>query len=83
MSNSRYISSLIKGYAIIFIALHNFLHMSYMGFVQENEMRFDISKSRLFFEHLLNPSWTIVGDLFSFIGWIGVPVFVFLSGFGL
>ena len=25
----------------------------------------------------------LFGELFSFLGWIGVPVFVFLTGYGL
>ncbi len=25
----------------------------------------------------------IIENVFSFIGWVGVPVFVFLSGYGL
>lgn len=76
-------STIMKGYAILFIALHNFLHVSTMGFVKENEMSFDISNTNFFFDHLLNPSLSILGDVFSFIGWVGVPVFVFLSGYGL
>ena len=27
--------------------------------------------------------WNAFGEVFSFLGWIGVPVFVFLSGYGL
>ena len=36
-----------------------------------------------FWDALVHPSLSIVGDSFAFLGWLGVPVFVFLSGFGL
>ena len=38
--------TVMKGYAILFIALHNFLHKkSLAGFVQENENTFDVSRT--------------------------------------
>lgn len=81
MEISRKTSSIMKGYAILAIALHNFIHIK--GFVKCNENSFDIFNTRTFFDHLLSGNPSIWGDFFSFIGWFGVPVFVFLSGYGL
>lgn len=83
MEISRDLSSIMKGYAIIFIALHNFLHLQGFGLVQENEMRFEINRTYEMFDNILNPTWSIIGHMISFIGWCGVPLFVFLSGYGL
>lgn len=74
---------IMRGLAIMFIALHNFLHLPQFGLVQENEMYFHSENYQHFLAHLYNPSWVLIGDVFSFIGWCGVPVFVFLSGYGL
>lgn len=74
---------IMRGLAIMFIALHNFLHLPQFGFVQENEMYFHSENYQNFLADLSNPSWILVGDVFSFIGWCGVPAFVFLSGYGL
>lgn len=74
---------MMKGYAIAMIALHNFLHLERFGFVPQNENSFLVERSNIFFEHFQDFSWSFIGDFFSFIGWIGVPVFVFLSGYGL
>lgn len=80
MTISKEQTNLMKGYAILFIFLHNFLHMR---FCQENEMTFSIDKSMAFFQSLVaNPS-DIIWNVFSFIGWVGVPVFCFVSGYGL
>ena len=73
----------MRGLAIMFIALHNLLHLPQFGLVQENEMYFHLENYQHFLAHLYNPSWELIGDVFSFIGWCGVPVFVFLSGYGL
>ena len=83
MKISKELSLTMKGIAIMFIALHNFLHLERFGLVQENEMQFDFNRTTQFFDHLQAFSWTIIYDIFSFIGWCGVPVFVFLSGYGL
>ncbi len=74
---------IMRGLAIMFIALHNFLHLPQFGLVQENEMYFHSENYQYFYAHLSTPSWVLIGDVFSFIGWCGVPVFVFLSGYGL
>ena len=83
-SLNREILTIMKGLGILFIALHNFLHIgSVTHFVKENENTFDISRTYSFFDVLINCDWNIFGQFFSFLGWIGVPVFLFASGYGL
>lgn len=74
--------NILKGYAILFIVLHNFCHLEQFGLPQENEMSFSLEKWDLFINGSYN-SLMIIPSFFSFIGWCGVPVFVFLSGYGL
>lgn len=83
MEISRDESAIMKGLAILFIALHNFYHLELFGFIQENETLFDIRRSQEIFSYLLNPDGYFLCHFFSFIGWCGVPIFVFLSGYGL
>lgn len=83
MKISKETSSTMKGMAIMSIVIHNFLHLEQFGLVQENEMYFYSERSLLFFQHVQALSYTLVYDIFSFMGWCGVPVFVFLSGYGL
>lgn len=70
-------SQILRGMAILAIMLHNFLHISQFGLSQENEMSFTAEKANAFFDNLLSGGWGIFGDLFSFLGWVGVPVFLF------
>lgn len=76
-------TQIMKGLAILSIALHNFLHLDVFGFTPENEMSFNVENTLMFWKHLQNPSFAIFFDFLSFLGWFGVPIFVFLSGFGL
>lgn len=69
----------MKGYAILLIMIHNFVdHIMVMG---NNEMAYSPSATADFVSHALShPSaWHI----FSFMGWIGVALFLFVSGYGL
>lgn len=72
----------MRGLAIMAIMLHNFLHNPKLGFSLENEMAFSVERVNHFYSHinytLLNPY-----EWFSFLGWIGVVVFVFLTGYGV
>lgn len=79
---SRDNSMILRGIAIIFIMLHNFLHVSLFGFSKENEMGFSEETANAFFNAISNGS-NVFGEFFSHLGWIGVPVFVFLTGFGI
>lgn len=75
-------SLILRGLAIMFIMLHNFLHNPSLGFSQENEMSFSSEKAHHFF-NVLADGGVNAYELFSFLGWVGVPVFVFLTGYGI
>lgn len=78
---SRDCGYLMRGMAIMAIALHNFCHFI-PGVTMENE--FDFNSSNI--ANLIAPKDTFlqwVFDVFSFFGWYGVPVFMFLTGYGL
>jgi peptidoglycan/LPS O-acetylase OafA/YrhL len=75
-------SLILRGVAILFIVLHNFLHLTMFHFPEENEMSFSVDKAKAFFDSLTGLSG-IVNDFFSHLGWIGVPVFIFLTGYGI
>lgn len=79
---SRDNSMILRGVAILFIMLHNFLHVSLFGFSKENEMAFSEERAHAFFDAITNGS-NFWGEFFSHLGWIGVPVFVFLTGYGI
>ncbi len=80
---SRDNSLVLRGLAIVFIVLHNFLHLSDLtGFTEENEMAFKSDNAIAFIQAITGGSG-IFGEFFSYLGWIGVPVFIFLSGYGL
>lgn len=79
-------SQILRGLAILSIVMHNFLHLGMWGFSGENEMSFVQEKADAFFNVLR--SWQagffdVICELFSFTGWVGVPVFVFLTGYGV
>lgn len=71
----------MRGISIMLIMLHNLLHL-YPGVLHESEFSYDGNLIDKFF--VLLTGGTITGyDLLSFFGWYGVPVFIFLSGYGL
>lgn len=72
-------SKILRGLAIIAITLHNYLHI--LGFSKENEMAFSMENTNHFFTVLSDGDF--LAEIFSFLGWMGVPVFVFLTGFGV
>jgi len=72
----------MRGVAIAAIMLHNWLHM--FRFSTENEFEYSMSRSIYLWQHLdIHHIIHSMGEVVSFIGWIGVFVFVFLSGYGL
>lgn len=75
-------SNILRGLAILSIMFHNFLHVNY-GFSVENEMDFSQKRADAFFNAISSQPTMFFGELSSFLGWIGVPVFVFLTGYGL
>ena len=79
---SRAECSALRGIAIIGIFLHNYLH--WLGpMVKENEYQFHTHNAERFWFILSHPDQNLLYHLFSFFGHYGVPVFVFLSGYGL
>lgn len=79
---SRHNALLLRGAAIIFIILHNFLHLPQFGFSRENETFFSSERVAAFFNAIEGGS-NIICEFLSHLGWIGVPVFVFLTGYGV
>lgn len=73
----------LRGLAISFIVLHNFIHQGIFGFTTQNESSFSYERTLDFLARVNDSVGSFLGELFSFLGWIGVPVFVFLSGYGL
>ena len=74
--------SALRGLAIIGIFMHNFIH--WLGpMVKENEYTYNQHNVDWLMQVLQKPDKDILWHLFSFFGHYGVPVFVFLSGYGL
>lgn len=74
--------SALKGFAIIGIFMHNYLH--WLGHMpKENEFQFFESKVNRFLSLCSDNPSDIILYIFSFFGHYGVPVFLFLSGYGL
>ena len=74
--------SALRGIAIIGIFLHNYCH--WLGFaVKENEYTFTIGKCRSLAAAMASPDMNLPVHLISFFGHYGVPVFLFLSAYGL
>lgn len=75
-------SKALRGVAILGIILHNYCH--FLGFaVKENEYTFNPDKPRMLLERLSCNADYLFVHIMSFFGHYGVPVFLFVSGFGL
>ena len=74
--------SALRGIAILGIFLHNYLHWL-KPMIKENEYQFHQANVDGMMERIMSPSWDILLQFFSFFGHYGVPVFLFLSGYGL
>jgi peptidoglycan/LPS O-acetylase OafA/YrhL len=70
-----------KGFAILLIIIHNFMHR--FPLPTENEMYFDENVLTAYIDILLFEPMGSVRATFSFLGHFGVQVFVFLSAYGL
>ena len=69
----------MKGYAILLIMIHNFVdHIMGMGC---NEMAYSPAATADFIS--MATSQPSIWHIFSFTGWIGVALFLFVSGYGL
>lgn len=78
---SRDCGYVMRGMAIMMIVFHNFCHFI-PGVTLENEFEF----YSVHIISLLTPKATALQwffDIMSFFGWYGVPVFIFLTGYGL
>lgn len=74
-------SQAMRGVAILCIVLHNFLHLTLPTI--ENEFSYNELRTDTFVDSLTTrPAWALA-DAMSFLGWYGVAVFIFLSGYGL
>ena len=72
----------MRGIAILAIMLHNYCH--FIGrIVKENEYTWTSAKCDKLWTIIQQPDAFFPFHLFSFFGHYGVPVFLFLSGFGL
>ena len=72
--------SALRCIAIVSIMLHNFCHWL-PGAAPENEFSFSLDHYVYFWKSVLGTDFAI--QIFSFFGHLGVPVFVFLTGYGL
>ena len=72
----------MRGIAILGIILHNYCHYV-KGIVKENEYQFFDKRIDGLWEALTSPDEFLPMHLLSFFGHYGVPVFLFLSGYGL
>lgn len=72
--------SSLRGYAIMAIMLHNYCHWIPKA-ARENEFCFDADRTVYFLNSIISTDFFI--HFFSFMGHLGVPIFVFLSGYGL
>lgn len=72
----------MRGIAILAIVLHNYCHFI-SKIVQENEYQFFVSHNEQLWQVISHPDELLPVHLLSFFGHYGVPVFLFLSGYGL
>lgn len=79
---SRAECAALRGLAILGIMLHNYCHWLALA-VKENEYTFNMGKSRGLWYVITHPDANLPVHIVSYFGHYGVPVFLFLSGFGL
>ncbi len=70
----------LKGLAIMSIMVHNYCHLL-PGASHENEFFFSEENYCYFWNNIF--SFNLIIHFFSFWGHLGVPVFIFLTGYGL
>lgn len=74
-------SKALRGIAILGIILHNYCH--FLPAVQENEYTFEEKWPNMLLNSVITLGHNCVIDFLSFFGCYGVPVFLFVSGYGL
>ena len=72
----------LRGIAIMGIVLHNYCHWLYLA-VKENEYAFHEANVEGLWGAVTAPSLNLPIHLLSFFGHYGVPIFLFLSAYGL
>ncbi len=75
-------SQALRGIAILGIVLHNYCHFLKFA-VKENEYTFTADKPQQFWDALVSLNHDLFIHFFSFFGHYGVPIFLFISGYGL
>lgn len=70
----------LKGLAISFIVLHNFFHA--VNPARQNEFRFHPGSFAIFLQQVRHAPLAIQA-FFSYYGFLGITVFIFLSAYGL
>ena len=73
---------MLKALAIVMIMVHNYSHLL-RGVTSENEYTFRVARTHQLLGNILHPDSSFFLHVFSFLGHYGVPVFLFLSGYGL
>ena len=72
----------LRGMAILCIVAHNYCHWM-PAVVQENEFQWKVANVIALAHSISSTTSCLISDLLSFFGHYGVPVFVFLSAYGL
>ncbi|MEG2157748.1 MAG: acyltransferase [Bacteroidaceae bacterium] len=81
-SLSRRDSTFLKGLAICAIFLHNYCHWM-PRCIPENEYSFTESNVQMLAHYFRNGGPHLFMNILSFFGHYGVPIFLFISGYGL
>lgn len=74
-------TAILKGIGILLIVMHNFLHWT--NDIGENEMVFDNNRIFLLIESVLDDPFMIINGFFTYFGFFGIEIFIFISGYGL
>lgn len=74
--------NMLRGIAILGIILHNYCH--WLGpVIKENEYQYFQSNADAFSHAIVAPGYLTFAHVLSFFGHYGVPLFLFLSAYGL
>lgn len=71
----------MRGVAIFFIIFHHLTRL--VTECKANEFFFKLKNTNVFFTNLIDIDSTFWLDVSTFLGWFGLVVFIFLSGYGL
>ncbi len=82
MTLTRKDTAFLKGFAILLIIVHNFCHWLPLSII-ENEYTFELGRIWKYVHYLEAGRPRVVLNFFAHFGHYGVPLFLFLSGYGL